>query len=364
LEKVYGTSDSLDAILSRAVEHCPQAEVLWLKYAKEKWLAGDVAAARDVLGRAFDVSPESEEIWLAAVKLEAENGEIPAARELLTRARNLAGKERIWMKSAVFERQQGQLPTALSILEVALKRYPKFAKFYMIQGQIHQSNNNYAAARASFAAGVKACPKSVALWILSSRLEEADGKSIKSRSLLDKARLANPGKELLWVEAVGVEERSGNAAQAKAVLSRGLQECSSSGLLWTMAIFAEARPTRKARATDALKKTEKSEEPKDSAQVICAIARLFWAERKIEKARQWFERSVAPDSEPDWGDSWGWWLKFEREHGTAEYRQRVLDQCSAREPHHGRVWSSIAKDTSNFGKSTAEILELVANALE
>lgn len=125
------------------------------------------------------------------------------------------------MKSAVFERQQGQLPTALSILEVALKRYPKFAKFYMIQGQIHQSNNNYAAARASFAAGVKACPKSVALWILSSRLEEADGKSIKSRSLLDKARLANPGKELLWVEAVGVEERSGNAAQAKAVLSRG-----------------------------------------------------------------------------------------------------------------------------------------------
>ncbi len=28
------------------------------------------------------------------------------------------------------------------------------------------------------------------------------------------------------------------------------------------------------------------------------------------------------------------------------------------------VWSSIAKDTSNFGKSTAEILELVANARE
>ncbi len=91
-----------------------------------------------------------------------------------------------------------------------------------------------------------------------------------------------------------------------------------------MAIFAEARPTRKARATDALKKTEKSEEPKDSAQVICAIARLFWAERKIEKARQWFERSVATDSEPDWGDSWGWWLKFEREHGTAVRRPLLL----------------------------------------
>ncbi len=110
------------------------------------------------------------------------------------------------------------------------------------------------------------------------------------------------GKELLWVEAVGVEERSGNAAQAKAVLSRGEHDHSESYhlrfnltrclglqgmfivcLLWTMAIFAEARPTRKARATDALKKTEKSEEPKDSAQVICAIARLFWAETQNRK---------------------------------------------------------------------------------
>jgi pre-mRNA-processing factor 6 len=48
--------------------------------------------------------------------------------------------------------------------------------------------------------------------------------------------------------------------------------------------------------------------------VICTVARLFWAEGKIEKARDWFKRSTATD--PDLGDSWAWWWRFEMEHGT------------------------------------------------
>ena len=79
------------------------------------------------------------------------------------------------MKAVVFERQQGQIEVALSILEEALKKYPKFAKLYMIQGQIHQAKGNTPSARAAFAAGLKNCPKDPNLWILASRLEEADG---------------------------------------------------------------------------------------------------------------------------------------------------------------------------------------------
>jgi pre-mRNA-processing factor 6 len=87
--------ESLDAVLTRAVHHCPQAEVLWLMSAKEKWLAGDVPAAREVLEKAFVANPESEQIWLAAVKLEAENGELAVAKELLVRARTVADTERV-----------------------------------------------------------------------------------------------------------------------------------------------------------------------------------------------------------------------------------------------------------------------------
>ncbi|THG98949.1 hypothetical protein EW026_g3320 [Hermanssonia centrifuga] len=355
LERTHGTRESLNAILERAVHHCPQAEVLWLMWAKEKWLAEDVPAAREVLEKAFVANPESEQIWLAAVKLEAENGELGVARELLVRARTVADTQRIWMKSAVFERQQGQTSTALETLDAALKKYPKFPKLYMIQGQIYQSQGNFPAARASFSTGIKAVPKDVTLWILASRLEEADGKSIRARALLDKARLANPASDVLWAEAVGVEERSGGTAQAKTVLARGLQECTTSGLLWSMAIWAEPRPTRKSRSADALRKAA------DDPLIISTVARLFWAERKIEKARQWFERAVKINQ--DLGDVWGWWLKFERQHGTSEYQDEVIRRCVAAEPHHGAVWQSVAKDMKNTGKSTKENLELVAAAL-
>ena len=260
------------------------------------------------------------------------------------------------MKSAVFERQQGQTELALKTVSTALAKYPKFAKLYMIQGQIHQAAHNCSAARSAYSAGLKAIPKDINLWVLASRLEEADGKSIRARALLEKARLVNPKSDVLWAEAVQVEERSGAAAQGKALLARALQECPTSGLLWSMAIWSEARPQRKARSVDALKKCA------DDPLVICTVARLFWAERKIEKARQWFDRAVSAG--PDCGDTWGWWLKFERQHGTALQQEDVVRRCVGAEPHHGVTWQPIAKDDSKRGKSIKEILELVTTILQ
>jgi hypothetical protein len=69
--------------------------VLWLMWAKEKWVGGDVRAAREVLERAFVRNSEGEQIWLAAVKLEAENGELSAARELLVSAWAVADTKRV-----------------------------------------------------------------------------------------------------------------------------------------------------------------------------------------------------------------------------------------------------------------------------
>jgi pre-mRNA-processing factor 6 len=38
-EKQFGSRESLENLLQRAVSHCPQAEVLWLMGAKSKWMA-------------------------------------------------------------------------------------------------------------------------------------------------------------------------------------------------------------------------------------------------------------------------------------------------------------------------------------
>lgn len=84
-----------DAILSKAVEACPRAEVLWLMYAKSKWQQGNVEASREILAKAFANNPNSEEIWMAAVKLESENNEYDRARKLLAKARDEAPTSRV-----------------------------------------------------------------------------------------------------------------------------------------------------------------------------------------------------------------------------------------------------------------------------
>jgi pre-mRNA-processing factor 6 len=142
-----------------------------------------------------------------------------------------------------------------------------------------------------------------------------------------------------------------------------------------MLVWSEPRPTRKARATDAMTKTVKH------PLVLCTVARLFWQERKIEKAREWFDRAAkaASADEFDSGDIWAWWYKFEKEHGTKvkpcsplksililwpqEHRKEVVNKCVATGPRHGQVWQAVAKDPKNAAKSTQDILELVTAML-
>ena len=45
-EKNYGSRETLEAVLQKAVAHCPKAEVLWLMGAKSKWLAVSKASSR------------------------------------------------------------------------------------------------------------------------------------------------------------------------------------------------------------------------------------------------------------------------------------------------------------------------------
>ncbi|GAA5864054.1 hypothetical protein JCM3774_006365 [Rhodotorula dairenensis] len=357
LEKQHGDRASLLALLERAVESVPQAEVLWLMAAKESWNGGDVDGARQILSRAFESNPDSEGIWLAAVKLEAENGEIVAAKQLMQRAREVSGTERIWVKSAVFERTHSNAAAALDMVKQGLKIYPTSAKLHMMHAQLLQAQTppNVSAAREALAVGLRKCPTATPLWIMASRLEENAGLRIKARALLEKGRSLNPKSDELWLESVKVEQRDGSGAY-KPMLARALQALPASGLLHSYSVWLEPRPTRKTRSVDALKKTN------NSPPVIVTVARLFWAERKVEKARDWFGRAVAAD--PDYGDAWAWWWKFEKQHGTEEYRAALKEKCLAADPRHGQIWPAIIKDPENVGKDLPALLDLASDALE
>ncbi|KAI9788928.1 MAG: hypothetical protein M1816_006493 [Peltula sp. TS41687] len=357
LERSHGTKEDLWQLLEKAVEACPQSEVLWMTLAKEKWQSGDLDDARQVLIRAFNQNPNNEDIWLAAVKLEADNGQEEKARGLLQTARTEAGTDRVWIKSVAFERQRGHVDAALDLVNQGLQLYPKAAKLWMMKGQIYESLNKFPQAREAYGTSTRACPKSVPLWLLASRLEGKAGVVVKARSVLDRARLAVPKDARLWTESVRVERRAGNIAQAKNLMAKALQEIPNSGLLWSESIWhLEPRTQRKPRSLEAIKKVD------NDPVLFVTVARIFWYERKLDKAASWFEKAILLDS--DLGDTWAWYYKFLLQHGTEEKREDVISKCVLSEPKHGEVWQSVAKDPLNASKSVEEILKLVVNQLE
>ncbi|OJD27669.1 hypothetical protein ACJ73_00937 [Blastomyces percursus] len=357
LERNHGTKESLWQLLDKAVEACPQSENLWMQLAKEKWQAGEIDNARRVLGRAFNQNPDNEDIWLAAVKLEADANQTEHARELLSTARREAGTDRVWIKSVAFERQLGNREQALDLVNQGLQLYPKADKLWMMKGQIYEEQDKYAQAREAYGTGTRACPKSVPLWLLASRLEEKAGVVVKARSILDRARLAVPKNAELWTETVRVERRANNISQAKVLMARALQEVPNSGLLWSESIWhLEPRTHRKPRSLEAIKKVD------NDPILFVTVARIFWGERKLDKAMTWFEKAIVSNS--DLGDVWAWYYKFLLQHGTDEKREDVISKCISNEPKHGEVWQSIAKDPANAHKSTEEILKLTAARLE
>ncbi|OTA70640.1 TPR-like protein [Hypoxylon sp. EC38] len=359
LERNHGSKEDLWAVLEKAVNAVPRSEVLWMMLAKEKWQAGEIDSARRVLARAFQQNPNNEDIWLAAVKLEAENGHIDEARDLLKTARQEAPTDRVWMKSAVFERQLGDLDAALDLVQQALNLFPASAKLWMMKGQIYEDLDKPLQAREAYSTGVKAVPKSVPLWLLYSRLEEKLGQLPKARSVLDRARLAVPKSAELWCESVRVERRAQNMKQAESLMERALRDVPKpdQGILWNEKIWhLTTRPQRKPRSLEAIKEVD------NDPTLLVAVARIFWGERRLEKAQNWFEKALVRDS--DLGDSWAWYYKFLLEHGTEEKREEVISKCVSVEPRHGEVWQAIAKNPKNAKKSVEEILKLVAAELQ
>ncbi|GBF98664.1 hypothetical protein Rsub_11658 [Raphidocelis subcapitata] len=360
LEKAAGGGARLDALLRRAVTYCPSAEVLWLMAAKEKWLSGDVPGARGVLAEAFAANPDSEAIWLAAFKLEFENSEPERARALLAKARatEACSTPRVWMKSAIVEREAGDAAAERGLLEEGLRRHPAFWKLWLMLGQLEERQGRTDAARTAYAAGIKRCPECVPLWRAAARVEENAGAVGKARAVLEQARQRIPKRDdaaaaraELWLAAIRTEQRAGSSKAADTLLAKALQELPASGALWAEAIAAAPRPQRKTKSADALKRCDQ-----DPA-VVSAVAQLFWADRKVDKARAWFNRAAL--LAPEVGDYWALFYKFELAHGTPESAAEVARRAREREPRYGERWTRVAKDPRNAHQPVEALLKKV-----
>ncbi|CAN6351044.1 unnamed protein product [Urochloa humidicola] len=356
LEKSHGSRESLDTLFKKAVKYNPQAQVLWLMAAKEKWLAGDVPAARAILQEAYVAIPDSEEIWLAAFKLEFDNNEPERARLLLAKARERGGTERVWMKSAIVERELGNVNEERRLLEEGLKLFLPFFKLWLMLGQMEDRIGHGLKAKEVYENGLKHCPSYIPLWLSLANLEEKISGLSKSRAVLTMARKKNPATPELWLAAIRAELRHGNKKEADALLAKALQECPTSGVLWAAAIEMVPRPQRKGKSSDAIKRCD------HDPHVLATVAKLFWHDRKVDKARNWLNRAVT--LAPDIGDFWALYYKFELQHGNVDTQKDVLNRCVAAEPKHGEKWQVITKAVENSHLPVEALLKKAVVALD
>ncbi|CAN9430116.1 unnamed protein product [Alternaria alternata] len=357
LEKHHGTTDTLLSVLERAVNACPNSESLWLQYAREMWQSGNPEGARQVLGRSFEALPGNEMLYTRAVDFEVDAGNYEQARSFLQVARESAATDRIYMKSAVLERQLENYETAIDICNQGLQNWPGSWKLHAIKGQVYEQLSKLPEAHEAFNIGTRAAPKAPVLYILLSRLQVKQGAVVKARSTLDRGRQQNPKSEEILLEQVRLERRQNNTSAAQQLMAGALQQCPNSGLLWAEKImYLEGRTQRKPRALEAIKKVEKD------PLLFVVVARIFWSERRLDKAATWFVKAVTLDS--DYGDAWVWYYKFLEQHGTEEKKEDTLSKAAMAEPKHGEIWQSVAKDPKNARKSVEEILKIAAAKAE
>ena len=365
-EKVHGSQEDYWRLLEKSCEACPDAEEFWIMHSRAKWDAGEKVEARKVLGRSFQQLSSSENVFLSAIELEVKDGATSEANQLLQTARQEAGTSRIWYISVDFARKYDTSPTnghtnnrnetALDLVNQGLQLYPSEPRLHMQKGQIYAAMHRLPQAREAYNTGTRACKTSVPLYLLLSRLEESQSLIVKSRSVLERGALATKSP-LIALERIRVERRAGNLIQAKALMARALQEFPTNGSLWGENIWhLEDRTKRKPRSLDAIKVVE------SDPTLFVTVARVFWGERKVEKAASWFEKAIVLD--PDLGDTWAWYWRFLGEYGTEEKRAEVLDKVVAQEPRHGEVWAGVRKDPANVGITVEDVLHKVVEVLE
>ena len=399
LEKRHAAGQELIDVLERAVAACTTSESLWLMYVRELWGLGREDDARSVLARAFVALPDNENIYTRAVELEVDAGNYEQARGFLAIARENSSTDRIYMKSAVLERELDNDDAALDLVNHALTIWPASWKLHAIKGQIYAARGNLKAAVDAYSAGTRAASRAPTLFLLLSRLQEQQGSLVKARSTLDRARQHNPKNAFVLRESVRLELRVGNKSAAEKLMAQALQVRPNSPLLWTERIMRlEPRTARKARSLEAVKNcTDESggaggtsgatkaggstngaapanatknarvmaapNDPLDTdARIHVTCGRLFWAERKLDKASSWFQKALVRD--PDFGDAWVWYWRFLRQHGTPEKRAEALGKLELADPRHGDVWARVRKQPCNARKRLEDLLELAAEEIE
>lgn len=357
-EQQHGTSQTLEAAAIDAVTQHPDYTIIWLLWAKNVWQTqNDAVRAHAILSDAHAKQPDAVELVLALFKIKCALAKVDEAQALLREARDSSEPdEDVWLKSIVLERNMGNSQEALSMTMQAISLFPQNHKLHIIRSQLLESVADLSAATEALNMAIKAFPQCDTLYVLASRMEmrKSPPNTVRARSVLETGRSKNTQSAALWLKSVEFECESQNLSGAKTLLAKALQECPTDGQLLSMLIRLEARPTRHFRAVDVLKKAE------SDPFVNFEMAKVFWADQKVEKALLWFDRAISFNKETKCADLYLFYYIFVQNSklpSKTELLSKLKQEFVSSNAKYGTCWLRCRKDPVNWMVGNADVFD-------
>ena len=360
-------------------------ERVFLKSAVVEREAGDVSAERALITEGLERHGNvSWKLWLMLGQLERRVGAFDAARDAYAKGtRRVPECAFLWIELAALETSLGFHHKARAVLEQARLRQSAF-------GNTESGTETHGTGVSAVRNGgnTNGISHKERLWLASIRRERGDAFCFSAPFFCDelfrlKALFENGNAGGVSVPVSSTKapsfgrfgdttvpsqgdtidatqkekektkfDRDACLSASDALAALAIRECPFSGALWADRVLSASRPQRKSRSVDALKRCG------DDAHVVAAVARLFWLDRKLDKARSWFHRATTLDSSD--GDLWGWFYAFEKRHGDDTKRKDVKMKCVAAAPRRGDFWCAARKDPKRWHDPIESVLERVA----
>lgn len=331
----------------------PKHASAWISSAALEESDGKIQAARNLILEGCNKNPKSEDLWMEAIRLHPLD---EAKKIVATAVSHRKDSVKLWLKAADLENEN---KAKRKVLRKALECIPKSVQLWKAAVDLEDPDD----AKIMLTRAVENCPLSVELWLALAKLETYEN----ARKVLNKAREHNPADRLIWISAAKLEETRGVVQKVDIMIEKALINLRANKVeinrkQWMEdAVDAEQAGCR--FTAQAIIKHVMSEgiEEEDRKHTWLEDAESFVEQKAYECARAIYAYALNIFGKKR--SMWRAAIKFEKEHGTTDSYEELLQKATNCCPDAQDLWLMYAKSRWLNG-NVDDARHILANAFE
>ena len=353
-------------LLKSVVTTNPKHPPGWIAAARLEEAAGKLVAARNMILRGTEACPSSQDIWIEAARLANPR---ESKRILAMAVKKIPKSVKIWLKAANLETDN---ESKKAVLRKALEIIPNSVILWQTAIDLEDANN----ARIMLSRAVECVPSSVEMWIALSKLETYEN----AKRILNRARNSCPHSHLIFIESAKLEENNGKEDGVEVIIRKAIRKlsgqqivinkeqwfseaakCEDAGcpltckwIIWLVLRYEEEQGS----TVDGHGQSSRGQSDEISILMKYKSDAEEWltVRKQVHCARSIYayilsksQQILGAQSEQIWWDA----AQLERQHGTKEQTESVLQKAVEQCPQSVNLWLLAAKFQKQHGQTIA-----------